>query len=249
MRLGLETGRLAGALYLAVVLTGIFALAYVPSRIPTAGDPEALLATLQASESLFRMGIAAFLVMQVSFLLLPLALFPLLRPAGPAAATVMVGLVAVSVPIALVSLSGRLDALSLVTDARYAAAFAPDHLPTEVSLALGRYRSGLAITSLFWGLWLLPFGYLVLTSGRLPRILGGFLILGGLGYIVDVFADLLIPGYAESTLAGFVTRPAAIGEIGTCLWLLVAGVRPLNPITPARDAQSVVRTRYTPTTE
>lgn len=207
------------------MLTGIFALAYVPSRIPLSGDPATTLDTIRASEPLFRMGIAAFLVMQVSFLLLPLALFPLLRPAGPAAAAAMVALVAASVPVALVSLSARLDLLSLVADTRYAAVMTAAQLHAEALLAVSRYDNGLTITRLFWGGWLLPLGYLVLKSALLPRVLGGLLILGGLGYIIDVFGDLLVPGYADSLLPAVVIRPAALGEIGTCLWLLIVGVR------------------------
>ncbi len=239
MRVDHRSGRLAGVLYLVVVLTGIFALAYVPSRIPVAGDPAAALDNIRASEPLFRMGIAAFLVMQVSFLLLPLALYPLLRPAGPAAAAAMVALVGASVPVALVSLSGRLDALSLVADPRYAAVLTPDRLQAEFLVALGAYRNGLSIAGLFWGLWLLPFGYLTLKSGLLPRVLGGLLVLGGLGYTVDVFGDLLAPAYADSAIPRFVTLPASVGEIGTCLWLLVVGVRSPGPGNAAHEHGAV----------
>lgn len=234
MRAHHRSGRLAGALYLLVVLTGIFTLAWLPSRIPLSGDPAAALNAIRASEPLFRMGIAAFLVMQVSFLLLPLTLFPLLRPAGAAAAVAMVALVAVSVPVALVSLSARLDLLSLVADSRYAAVMSAEQLQAEALLAVNRYYNGLTITRLFWGAWLLPLGYLVLKSRLLPRVLGGLLILGGLGYIVDLFGDLLIPGHANTMLSAIVTRPAALGEIGTCLWLLLMGVR-------AGDAQAQSR--------
>lgn len=220
-----RSGGLAGALYLIVVLTGIFTLAYVPSRIPLAGDPAIALDAVRTHELIFRAGVAAFLVMQVSFLLLPLALYPHLRPTGHAAAIVMVALVAVSVPVALVSLVARLDLLALATDARAAAALAPQQLQAEVLLAANRYYNGLTITHLFWGGWLLPLGYLVLRSGLIPRALGVFLILGGLGYIVDVFGGLLVPGYADTVLPRIVTRPAALGEIGTCLWLLVVGIR------------------------
>lgn len=232
------SGRLAGALYLIVVLTGIFTLAYVPSRVPLSGNPAAVLDTVRMHEPLFRLGIAAFIAMQVSFLLLPLTLSPHLRPSGPAAATAMVALVAASVPVALVSLSARLDLLSLATDTRYAAAATTAQLQTDALLVVNRYYNGLTITRVFWGAWLLPLGYLILQSGRLPRVLGGLLILGGLGYIVDVSGELLVPGYAESAFARWATRPAALGEIGTCLWLLVVGVRPARA---AGDADTVQR--------
>lgn len=223
-----RTSRLAGLLYLIVVLTGFFSLAYVPSQIPWSADPQTTLGNIMQSESLFRLGIASFLVNQVAFLLLPLVLFRLLRPTGQTAATIMVAFAVVSVPIALVSVSARLDALSLVTDARHATALRPEQLQAEVLLALGEYGNGILITMLFWGLWLFPFGYLAYKSGFLPRVLGILLMLGCVGYLIDVFCKLLLPGYADSVVADFARKPAALGEIGTCLWLLCIGTRRLG---------------------
>lgn len=161
-------GRLAGALYLVVVLSGLFCLAYVPSRTG------ATLLEARAQADLFRAGIAAFLLMQVAFLLVPLALYRVLADAGREAAVLMVALAVASVPVGLVAATHRMEALALVQgsaeDGTAQAAFAA---------AMERYGHGLRIASLFWGLWLLPFGMLVLRSGRLPRLLGGLLVLGG----------------------------------------------------------------------
>lgn len=220
-----KLGRLAGLLYLVVVITGIFSLVYVPSQISTTGDPQATADAVLASEALFRWGIAAFLVKQVAFLILPLVLFRLLRAHGEAMATLMVALAVVSVPIALISLASRLDALALLTDARHAAAWTQQQLQAEAALALNEYRNGLFITNLFWGLWLYPLGHLILRSRLLPRALGVLLILGCFGYLVDVFGELLIRNYADSGIARFVLLPASFGEIGTCLWLLACGAR------------------------
>ena len=204
-------GRISGALYLVVVLAGMFCLAYVPSKLG------GTLAEASAHADLFRTGIAAFMLMQVAFLLLPLALYRVLADVNLHAACLMVALAAVSVPIGLVALTHRMEALSLLQDAgaNADAAFA---------LCLQRYGYGLRIASLFWGLWLLPFGWLVLRSGRLPRVLGLLLVLGGIGYVVQVFGGL-VPGFSDSALIGYVRLPAALGEIGSCLWLLVFGAR------------------------
>jgi hypothetical protein len=70
----------------------------------------------------------------------------------------------------------------------------------------------------------LPFGWLVLRSARLPRVLGALLLLGGVGYVVQVFGSV-VPGFAETALSNYVTVPAALGEIGSAMWLLVLGVR------------------------
>lgn len=208
-------GRVAGALYLAVVATGMFCLAYVPSQLGTGfGDAS-------AKTGLFRAGIAAFLAMQIAFLLLPFALYKVLGDVDRRAATLMVVLAAVSVPIGLVAVTHRMEALSLLESAGGSAG---GSLETAFALCLQRYGHGLRIASLFWGLWLLPFGWLVLRSGRLPRVLGVLLILGGLGYVLQVFGGL-VPGFADAAFVPYVRLPAAVGEIGSCLWLLAFGAR------------------------
>ena len=198
-------------LYLIVVVSGMFCLAYVPAQVGTT------LAEASAHAGLFRAGIAAFLVMQIAFLLLPLALYRVLADIHREAAILMVALAVTSVPIGLAALMHRMEALSLLQAAT-------NHSDADFAACMQRHGHGLRIASLFWGLWLLPFGALVLRSARLPRVLGVLLMLGGIGYIVQVFGGL-VPAFAESGARQYVGIPAAIGEIGTCLWLLVFGAR------------------------
>ncbi len=211
-----RNGRVAGALYLVMVLAGMFCLAYVPQR---AGGS---FVDAASHQGLFRAGIAAFLVMQVAFLLLPFALYRVLGDINRCAAALMVALAAISVPIGLVAVTHRMEALSLLGHATDGAAAA---MEAAFAQCMQRYGLGLRIASLFWGLWLLPFGWLVLRSARIPRVLGLLLVLGGIGYVVQVFGGLLVPGFAESSLIRYVRLPAAIGEIGSCLWLLMFGAR------------------------
>ena len=210
-----RNGRIAGALYLVVVATGMFCLAWVPSQLGTG------VADAAAHIGLFRAGIAAFMAMQVAFLLLPLALYRVLGDVDRRAATLMVALAAASVPIGLIALSHRMEALSLLDST---AAHATAAVDAAFAASLQRYGHGLRIASLFWGLWLLPFGWLVLRSARIPRVLGVLLMLGGIGYVVKVFGGLM-PGFADSAFARYATLPAALGEIGSCLWLLAFGAR------------------------
>jgi hypothetical protein len=218
-------GRLAGALYLVVVVTGLFSLMYVPSRLAVAGDAHATIDNIVAHGRLFRAGIAAFLVEQVAFLVLPLVLYRLLSPVHRGAAALMVALAVVSVPIALVSVTNRLDLLDLLGGS-HGQEFAPGPLRSQAMLSLDAYGNGLLIATLFWGLWLLPFGYLVMRSRFLPWVLGAFLVLGGLGYVTQVFWQILAP---DTRFPDFLLLPAAIGEIGICLWLLMMGVRGSRP--------------------
>jgi hypothetical protein len=220
-----RTARTAGLLYLIVVVTGIFSLAYVPSQLTVHGDASATVSSIAAHESLFRLGIVAGLVCYTVFLLLPFALYKLLSPVGKSAAVLMVALAAVSVPISLVNLLNKLDILSLLNDANYVRAFTTEQLNAQVMLLLDAYGNGMLVSSVFWGLWLLPFGYLVFKSGFLPRVLGILLVAGCFGYLIAFFGSVLFPGYSETAVADFVSLPGTVGEIGTCLWLLTVGAR------------------------
>lgn len=217
--------RVAGLLYLVTVVTGIFYLGYVPSQLATHGDATATVARLVQSETLFRLGIVAELACNVAFLLLPLALYRLLGATGRTAALLMVAFAVPSVPMAFANASHHLSVLSLLDPAGSLQSFGSGQRQAQVMLQLDAHRHGLLLLEIFWGLWLLPFGYLVCKCGSLPWLLGVLLMLGGLGYLADFLATLLLPGYPTSAVADYIMLPASLGEIGICLWLLVIGVR------------------------
>lgn len=222
--------RTAGALYLVNVVSGLFGLAYVPSRISGGGDAALTVQHIVANQGLFRAGIAAELICYASFLLLPLALYRLLGATHRVMATLMVVLVIASVPISFGALAHRLDVLALLGQAPWLHVFTAEQLQTQVMLQLSAYRNGELMAQVFWGLWLIPFGLLVIRSGQLPKLLGGLLVMGGLGYVIDALGQVLLPGYRNHPFADFATVPAALGEIGTCLWLLMAGARPMRRV-------------------
>ncbi|MCI4568443.1 DUF4386 family protein [Lysobacter sp. CFH 32150] len=71
----------------------------------------------------------------------------------------------------------------------------------------------------------------------MTRILGLLLMAGCFGYLIDFFGSVLVTGYPETAIARFVTLPASLEEIGTCLWLLLMGVHEPNRLfVSARDA-------------
>ena len=217
--------RTAGLIYLVVVATGIFSLAYVPSQLIVSGDAEKTVAAIAASQGLLRFGIAAAFIRDIAFLLLPLALYRLLSHENQNAAVLMVLFAVVAVPISLGALVNMLHVLTLLSSKAYLASYSADHLNAAIMLSLAKYNSGVFVASIFWGLWLLPLGYLVLRSGMLPTVLGVLLILGCFGYLTNVFGETLIAGYSSTTIARLARAPASLGEIGTCLWLVTFGVR------------------------
>jgi hypothetical protein len=220
-----RTARLAGLLYLVVVLTGFFSLAYVPAQLVVAGNIAATVQNIAASEMLFRLGIYAGVICYSTFVVLPLVLYKLLHGINREHAVAMVALALVSVPLSLMALTEKLAILSLLKEGSHALALNTEALHAQVAARLDQYNNIIRITTVFWGLWLFPFGYLVFRSGFLPRILGIFLMLGCLGYLVNFTGGFLFPAYKDLDIAGYVSIPSALGEIGTCLWLLTLGVK------------------------
>jgi hypothetical protein len=223
-----RTARLAGLLYLIVVLTGIFSLAYVPGQLINWKDGTATTLNIMAHESMFRASILSSMLCYTAFLLLPLVLYQLLHGVNITAAQLMVALAVVSVPISIINLQHKWAVLDLINaDATQPAAV----LAAPVMQALSAYDNGILLVSLFWGLWLLPFGYLVYRSGFLPKILGILLMLGCAGYLVNLCGNTLMANYGQLGINKYISLPASIGEIGTCLWLVSAGVK--NTTKPA----------------
>jgi hypothetical protein len=216
-----KTARLAGFIYLIVVITGIFHFMYVPSTLIDWQDPSRTVANITASETLFRISILAGLVCFIAFLILPFVLYRLLSHVHKMYALLMVVLVVVSVPISLGNLQNHFAILTLLK-AKY---LASSDLQTQVMLFLRFYNNGNQIATIFWGLWLFPFGYLVFKSEVLPKVLGVFLMVGCFTDIIDFGAGFLSSRYGGSLAETLMTIPGSVGEIGICLWLLIAGVK------------------------
>ena len=125
----------------------------------------------------------------------------------------------------LSAIANKLEVLDLLAGAGHLQALPPGQLEAGVMLPLNAYSNGIFATTIFWGLWLLPFGYLVFKSGFLPRVLGILLIIGGFGILTDMFGRTLFPRYAETPISTFLEMSSSFGEIGICLWLLIFGAR------------------------
>ncbi|WP_341197363.1 DUF4386 domain-containing protein [Hyphomonas chukchiensis] len=216
-------GRLTGAIYLIVVLTGIFTLGYAPAHLVVKGDAAATFEMISNAMPLFRWSVAASFVCYLAFLALPVLFYRLLQRHGPVAAKLMVAFAVTSVPVMMVNLIHKVEIISMISgETPWLAA---SDLPGAVMQHLYAYDQGVYVATLFWGAWLLPLGYLIFRSRVLPRLLGILLMLGCAGYMLNFFGPLLAPGFAHSTISDLASIPSSLGEIGTCLWLLIMGAR------------------------
>ena len=215
--------RIAGLLYLINGIFGGFAFAYVIGKVYVAGDAAITAANVATNSGLVRVGVVADLFQATEWVFLAISLWLLLRHVNTNAASAMVILVAVGAGITCLNGVFQFEAVRVATDGFYVALGAASS-SALVLLLLDMHHYGFLIAQIFFGLWLVPLGYLVYTSGMFPRALGGALIVGGACYLVGLLAVFLVPDVGE-TINVFVTIPSAIAEISMVLYLLVKGVR------------------------
>ncbi len=219
-----KTARLAGLLYLILVISGIINFMYIPSQLIVWEDAAQTLENIINSELLFRLGVVSGIIAFTAFLVLPLVLYKLLHQISKSHAILMVVFALISVPISFINILNKFSVLTLIGKAEYLKVMPIEQLQTQVMLYLHYYNDGVQISEIFWGLWLLPFGYLVYKSGFLPKIFGILLMMGCFGYLIQFFGAFLFPGFYDTMIPTIVGLPASIGEIGICLWLLIMGI-------------------------
>jgi hypothetical protein len=219
------TARIAGLLYLGVVLTGIFTLMYVPSKLFVADNASLTYQNITSSQSLLRLGIVGGLLCYTFFLFLPLVLYKLLKSVNENYAKLMVLLAVLSVPIYFLNAQNLFSILSLIKSGQSKFGLTIEEIQSQVMLYLDHYDNGMRIVHIFSGFWLLPFGYLVYKSELLPKILGILLMLGCFGYLINFVGHTLFSNYSQIGISSIISLPASIGEIGICLWLLIMGAK------------------------
>jgi len=198
---------------LLVLASGTFARV-VGSRLVVHGDTAATAANLLASELLYRLGMLGSLAMMIAWLFYALLLRSLLRPAGRALASTMLALVLAAVPLYMLNQAHAYGALLSATSGAL----------DRVGLYLELQRFGALSAGIFFGLWLVPLGLLVLRSGFLPKTIGILLLVGSPGYLILFVQGFLVPESEPTLWSNPFLAVTHLAELSLLLWLLVRGV-------------------------
>jgi hypothetical protein len=223
MRSTRQQARYAGLLYILMCVTGLPGLLFIPNALIVEGDAAATANRLRAFPDLLRWGIASELFHQVVFAYLALALYDLFRTVNRSAATQLVLLVAMSVPIMFLNTLNEFAALILVSAPAFLATFPRPQLDSLAYLFLRLHGEGIGVVDVFWSLWLVPFGILVYRSGFLPRALGVLLFAGAAGAMIGAVTSVL-PTLSVGAV-GTIGQVLALGELPIIVWLVFPGAR------------------------
>ena len=215
--------RVAGLLYLVIIVLGIFDEIFVRGRVVVSGDAAATAQNILTHELLYRLGFAAGLVMLFCAVIVALLLFDFLRVVDESLARLAVFFNLVSIPLEAAGLLGHYAPLILLGGGKYTAAVPAEQLWALSYISLRMQSVGYDVSLAFFGCFCVVIGVLIFRSTFLPRIIGVLMSIAGLCYVTNSFAGFIAPSFRNLMLP-FILLPCLIGEAALCLWLLVKGV-------------------------
>lgn len=217
----LTTARITGLWYLVMAISGIMGFVVFHSQIFFFGNPEKTLSNLIELESTARVRLVLEFVIVVSQALTAVWFYKLFKNINEWVAwTIGIwGMInSVAIMISAISIASVIELANSSL-----------HSMDDKVLLVQTFQSIIAnawgVGGLFFGLWLLPMGYVIIKSKRMPIWLGRIICLGGIGYLI-----LTIISYSGIDFAynRFFKLPATIGEFWMIGYLLIFGIRPEN---------------------
>ena len=218
--------RRTGALYLLFMIVGLIDL-HGFSGFLVPGDATATARNITAAEFTYRIGILTDFAALLLFVFLVVSLYNLLKEVHKWQAMLMVLLVSVGVAIGLANLFNKIAPLILLSGARYLSVFTKAQLDALALGFLSLNSDGNNVDTVFWGLWLFPFGILVIRSGFFPRVLGILLVVAGVGNVASGVTSIVLPPYSH--VVSRVTMPLVFGEFPMIFWLFIKGAKSPQP--------------------
>ena len=213
--------RLAGALYLIVIVCGLFSEAFVRQRLGVAGDSATTAQNILANAGVYRLGFATGLVILLCNVPLALVLYSLFRAASVTLAGLTAAFILFASTIEAVSLFGHYAPLMLLDPETGLAAFPPAQVQAMAAFALQLHGIGFLMSLVIFAGYDLAIGALIWRTRVLPRWLGGLMVMAGLCYLVNSFALFLAPGFG-TVLLPWILLPPFIGELSLALALVLA---------------------------
>lgn len=223
VKVSMRNARLAGILYLLVIVFGIFAELYVNLKLIVLGDASATASNILAFESLFRIGFISGLLHHTCFLLLVLILYRLLKEVNKNAALLMMVFGLSAVPIMMFNMLNQFAGLLILSGLDYLSVFSMEQLNALALLFFDLHSYGYFIAGIFSGIFLLPLGFLVFKSRFMPKTLGILVMLGCFGYLLEIFAVFVLPSFELLAFLGLAVT--VIAEFSLTLSLLLRGIK------------------------
>ena len=227
-----KAAKIAGIGYVIIFVLGIFANFFIFTDLIVKGDATATANNILANAMLFRVGIASWLIVLICDITIAWALYIFFKPVSKDFSQLAAWFRIIYSAMFGITQLNLIFVLILLNSADYLTVFSTGQLQALALLFLNGHNYGFLISLVFFGVHLLLISYLIIKSGYIPKILGVLLILSALGYLLDSFANFLLPNYADYQIIFLilVAVPGIVGELSFTLWLLIKGTK-VQPLT------------------
>ncbi len=220
MKSAKSIARFAGLLYLLQIPLGVFGIIYVPKLLAVEGNLEKTCSNILAHEQTFRLSMVSAVLCALITVATAYYLYKLFKPVNQTYSKMIVVLTLLVAPITILNELNNAAVLLLLKSSDINVGFTTAQSQGLVSFFLKMHQYGLQFVNIFFGLWLFPMAVLVIRSGYVPRVIGYFLLVTCLGYLLDFSIFFLAP-HCKLVFSEYTW----MGEVMMVTWLLIKGVR------------------------
>ena len=220
-----RTAKAAGFLYLFTMAAANFVEFYMRGRVIVPGDAVQTAGNIAASGQLFRLVIAADLLILAAGIMLAVVLYVILKPINRSLALLAVFWRLMECSVVAATIANNFAALLLLGGANSSRAFNAEQLPALARLSVSMDTAGNRIAAVFFGLSSAVFAGLWFKSRYVPRLLAAWGVLASLVPIFVPFSAIVLPALAAVPLRRARTGiPIIIFEVILGFWLLIKGI-------------------------
>ena len=219
--------KIAGIGYVIIFILGLITNFFVFENLIVPGDPSTTANNILSHELLFRGGMVSWLIVLICDIVIAWALYIFLKPVSKSISLLGALFRIVYVTIFAITQLNLLIVLILLSGADYLTVFNTNQLNSLVLIFLNGFNYGFLVGLVFFGIHLLFISHLIIRSDYIPKFLGVLLTLSSLGYLIDSFANFLLPNYTDykTIFLILVAVPGIVGELSFTLWLLIKGTK------------------------
>lgn len=223
--------RVAGVFYLITIVAAIIAQGFIAQRLVGSNDASVAAQNIVAHADLFRFGYTMYMIEMVAQTVMTMLFYELLKPVSRIGSLIAAVLGVVGCGIKALSRLFYVAPAIVLEGTHYLNTFSAEQLNSIALLFYNVNEMGAAIAVVFFGFSTLITGWLIIRSTYLPRVLGWFALVGGIGWLSFLWPPL---GYRINL---YVAAVGLLGSLATIVWLIVFGVNESRWTAQARAAE------------
>jgi hypothetical protein len=216
-----KTARIAGLLFLMMVVFGMAAEIFFRQKIFSSSDITVTANNILSNTFLYRAGILSDILMSLSYLFTALVLYKLLSSVNKSTAATMVIFAAAGSVLLLFNILIEIAPLYILNGNEFMSAFSSSQRHSLAMLFYNLYQHGYMIGQIFFSLWVLPLGILIYKSKFMPKILGILFIVETVFGLMSITVHFLMPNITIETI---MMLPMMVAEFSFMFYLLIRGI-------------------------